>query len=98
MSTYSAAKAGMAGFARTLAKEVGRYGINVNCVSLGTIKTPLIEPLLTPEFEQKMVKSYPLKRLGLPEEPARMAVFLASDQCGWVTGQVIPVNGGYATI
>jgi NAD(P)-dependent dehydrogenase (short-subunit alcohol dehydrogenase family) len=98
MTTYSAAKAAVAGFSKALAKEVGQSGITVNCVALGTTKTPLMAPFLTPEIERKMIKNYPLGRLGLPHEPARMAVFLSSEAASWITGQVIAVNGGYSMI
>jgi len=98
MTTYSAAKAAVIGFSKALAKEVGRLGITVNCVALGTTKTPLMAPFLSPEIEKKMIKHYPLGRLGLPHEPARMAVFLASEAASWITGQVVAVNGGYSMI
>lgn len=79
MTTYSAAKAAVVGFSKALAKEVGRSGITVNRVALGTTKTPLMTPFLNPEMERKMIKNYPLGRLGLPHEPACMAVFLSSE-------------------
>ncbi len=96
--TYSAAKAAVIAFAKALAKETGRSNINVNCVALSSIKTPLILPFLTPEAEKKMIKSYPLGRLGLPEDPASLIVFLASDRASWITGQAFSVNGGYAMV
>jgi 2-hydroxycyclohexanecarboxyl-CoA dehydrogenase len=95
---YSAAKAGAIGFSKALAKEVGRDGINVNCIALGTTRTPLIEPYLTPEAEKKMLKRYPLGRLGLPADHAYLAALLVSDRASWITGQVISVNGGYSMI
>ena len=94
---YSAAKAGAIGFSRALAKDVGKDGINVNCVSLAAVKTPLMAKYLTPETEAKMVKLYPLRRLGLPEDVAYMVAFLSSDKASFITGQVIPVNGGFST-
>lgn len=94
---YSAAKAGAIGFSRALAKDVGKFGINVNCVALGATKTPLISGRLTPEREAQMVKFYPMRRLGMPEDPAYAVTFLASDFAGFITGQVLPVNGGYST-
>ncbi|MFA5078370.1 MAG: SDR family oxidoreductase [Dehalococcoidia bacterium] len=97
-ATYSAAKAAVIGFSKALAMEVGKHGINVNCVSLGATKTPLIMPFITPEIEQRLIKAYPLQRLGLPEEPAALAVFLASDRAAWITGQVYSVNGGFSMI
>lgn len=96
--TYSAAKAAVIGFSKSLAKEVGRSGINVNCVALGTTKTPLIGNMLTPEIEKKMIKKYPLGRLGVPEDHAYLVAFLASDRASWITGQVFSVNGGYTMI
>jgi NAD(P)-dependent dehydrogenase (short-subunit alcohol dehydrogenase family) len=97
-TTYSAAKAAAVGFSKALAKEVGRDGINVNCVALGTTKTPLIEPFLTPEAEKKMLKRYPLQRLGLPADSAYLVALLVSDRASWITGQCFPVNGGYSMI
>lgn len=97
-ATYSAAKAAVMGFSKALAKEVGTHGINVNCVSLGATKTPLIMPFITPEIENRMIKAYPLRRLGLPHEPAALVIFLASDSAAWITGQVYSVNGGFSMI
>ena len=98
LATYSAAKAAVIGFSKSLAKEMGRNGINVNCVALGTTKTPLMEHMLTPEIEKKMIRMYPLGRLGLPEDHAYLVAFLASDRASWITGQVFSVNGGYSMI
>ncbi|MFA5399036.1 MAG: SDR family oxidoreductase [Dehalococcoidia bacterium] len=97
-ATYSAAKAAVMGFSKALAREVGQHGININCVSLGATKTPLIMPFITPEIEQRLIKAYPLRRLGLPQEPAALVVFLASDSAAWITGQVYSVNGGFSMI
>ncbi len=98
LATYSASKAAAIGFTKALAKEVGRDSINVNCLGLGTTKTPLIEPFLTPEAEKKMLKRYPLGRLGLPGDSAYLAAFLVSDRASWITGQCFSVNGGYSTV
>jgi len=98
LTSYSAAKAGAIGFSKALAKEVGRDGINVNCIALGTTKTPLIEPYLTPEAEKKMLKRYAIQRLGLPADHAYLAAFLVSDRASWITGQVVSINGGYSMI
>lgn len=97
-TTYSAAKAAAVGFSKSLAKEMGRDGINVNCIALGTTKTPLIEPFLTAEAEKKMLKRYPLGRLGLPADHAYLAALLVSDRASWITGQCISVNGGYSMV
>jgi 2-hydroxycyclohexanecarboxyl-CoA dehydrogenase len=93
---YSAAKAGAAGFMRALAKAVGRHGITANCVALSSIRTPTIEPLLDEEAVTKMLRHYPIKRIGEPEDAAAMILFLSSDAASWITGQTYPVNGGYS--
>jgi 3-oxoacyl-[acyl-carrier protein] reductase len=94
---YSAAKAGAAGFTRALARAVGRDGVNVNCVSLSAVRTPALNRLLgNPERVSKMLARYPLGRLGEPEDAANMILFLASDAASWITGQTIPVNGGFS--
>ncbi len=92
-SNYAATKAGVAGFARALAKEVGSRNITVNTVSPGFIETDMTEAL--PE-EQKdlMLGAVPLGRLGQPEEIAAVVKFLASDAAAYVTGENIHVNGG----
>ena len=94
---YSGAKAGAAGFMRGLAKAVARKGITANCVALGGIRTPAIEPFLADEQVAKRITSaYPIGRLGEPSDPAAMIAFLASDAASWITGQTYPVNGGYS--
>lgn len=95
--TYSAAKAGIIAFSKALAKEVGRYGINVNSVSPGTIETPLSMSLLADNVDQ-IIKSYAIRRLGKPEDVANAVVFLASDAAGFITGQSLSVNGGYLMV
>jgi NAD(P)-dependent dehydrogenase (short-subunit alcohol dehydrogenase family) len=95
MVSYSAAKAGIMGFTRSLAKEMGRHWVNVNAVCPGTIKNTGMTALLNEELEQKWVKQYALRRLGQPEDIANMIVFLSSSAADWITGQSISVNGGY---
>ena len=92
---YAAAKAGIMGFTRSLAKEVARYGITVNSVSPANTRTPSFNKLVTPELAAKMMKRYPLGRFGEPEDIANAVLFLASDAASWITGQVYSVNGGY---
>jgi 3-oxoacyl-[acyl-carrier protein] reductase len=93
MATYSAAKAGAAGFGRSLAREVARHGITVNSVALGTIAVP---GMTDPVGIEKLVRNYPIRRRGEPEDVAGIVSYLASASAAWVTGQTIPVNGGYS--
>jgi 3-oxoacyl-[acyl-carrier protein] reductase len=87
---YSAAKAGIIGATKALALELGKRGITVNCVAPGLIETEMLENLPLDD----LVKSIPLRRLGAPEEVAALVAFLLSDQAGYITRQVISVNGG----
>lgn len=96
MVPYAAAKAGAAGFSRALAKEVGRNNVTVNCVALGTTRTPATKDWLTDQTVQRMLKRYMLPRLGEPTDAAAAILFLASDASSWITGQTLPVNGGYS--
>lgn len=90
---YAAAKAGLAGFSYSLAKEVGAEGITVNMVAPGRIVTDmLIEHI--PNREAEWLKQTPLRRLGQPEEVAGAVVFLASNAASYITGATIHVNGG----
>src|SRR5262245_38008268 len=100
VATYAAAKAGAAGFCRSIAREVGRHGITVNCVSLGSIETPAkakakAEMGVPQEREQAMLKAYVIRRWGLPDDIAGIVTFLASPLASWITGQTYAVNGGY---
>jgi NAD(P)-dependent dehydrogenase (short-subunit alcohol dehydrogenase family) len=100
MAAYSAAKAGAAGFTRSLARDVGRFGVTVNNIALASIDSSgLIEKAeRSPEQQerfQKQMRSYIIRRLGHPEDIAAMATFLASPRSEWITGQTYPVNGGY---
>jgi len=95
LEAYSAAKAGAAGFMRALARSLGRYTVRANCVSIGTIRTP-VNADSDPDYLKTLVSKYVLRRLGEPDEVANMVLFLASDAAGWTTGQTYPVNGGYS--
>ena len=90
---YAAAKAGIIGFTKALAKELGPYGINVNCVSPGPIATPHFFTM-EEEARNRLESNTWLKRLGKPEEVANVVVFLASDEASYVTGQNYAVCGG----
>jgi NAD(P)-dependent dehydrogenase (short-subunit alcohol dehydrogenase family) len=90
---YSAAKAGVIGFTRALAKEVASYGINVNSVSPGPIATPLFLRN-SEDFKERIRKDVLIGRLGQPEEIANMVVFLASEEADFIIGQNFIVDGG----
>ncbi|MEO8885694.1 MAG: 3-oxoacyl-ACP reductase FabG [Mucilaginibacter sp.] len=87
---YSAAKAGVIGATKALAQEVGRSGITVNAVAPGFIKTDMTEGL----DEKELKKQIPVNRFGLPEEVAHAVGFLASKEAGYITAEVLSINGG----
>ena len=106
LSYYAAAKAGAVAFFKSLAQEVGRYNITINVVSPSATNTPLRirreEGFLKSMGEdayaervRKVLRLYPLRRLGEPEDIASAVAFLASERASWITGQVLSVNGGF---
>lgn len=96
-AVYAGAKGAIIAFTKSIAKEAGRYGVNVNAICPSMTKTEAVRQMLSEEFEKKVVKAYPMRRLGEPRDIANLAAFLASDRASWITGQAISVNGGYAT-
>ena len=92
-TNYAAAKAGMIGFTKSLAREVGARGITVNAVAPGFIDTDMTKGL-SDEHKQLLLNQIPLNRLGQPEEIAAAVAFLASAEAGYITGETISVNGG----
>jgi 3-oxoacyl-[acyl-carrier protein] reductase len=92
-TNYAAAKAGLIGFARSLARELGGRKVTVNVISPGFVVTDMTAAI--PEARQaEILEQVPLKRMAAPEEIAAVARFLASDEAGYITGAVIPVDGG----
>jgi len=92
-TNYAAAKAGIIGFTKSLAKEVGRFGVTVNAIAPGFIETNLTQKM--PEEIKGMVKKFtPLGRFGRPEEVAFLITFLASEKADFITGSVVNIDGG----
>lgn len=100
MAVYSAAKAGAAGFVRAIAREVGRFGITSNAISLSSLEPPMepdaLAAYLAGDTVKKILSRYTIKRIGKANDVAAMTLFLCSDAAGWITGQTYPVNGGYS--
>ncbi len=92
-TNYAASKAGMIGFSKSLAQEIGSRNITVNCVAPGFIDTDMTHAL-SAEQRAKLVESVPLKRLGQPADIATAVAFLASPSAAYITGATLPVNGG----
>jgi acetoacetyl-CoA reductase len=92
-ANYSASKAGLIGFSRSLAQEVARRGITVNCVAPGYIETEMVAAI-PEEVLKKLLAGVPVGRLGQAREIARTVQFLVDDDAGYITGSVISVNGG----
>jgi len=95
-AVYSGAKGGIIAFSKTVAREVARYGITINCVSPGPTDTPLFAAVAgdNPAIAEGLKKAIPLRRLAQPEDIAGAVAFFASDKASYVTGQVLSVSGG----
>jgi len=93
-SNYAASKAAVMGMARVQAKELGKYGINVNAVCPGSILTPMYDAV-PEEIRQKKLAGIPLRRFGDPREAAQVYCFLASDESSYITAQTIVCDGGF---
>lgn len=96
-TNYSASKAGMIGFSKSLAQEVGSRGITVNCIAPGFIASPMTD-VLNGQQREAILGRIPAGRLGSGDEIAAAAVYLSSDEAAYVTGQTLHVNGGMAMI
>ena len=92
-ANYVASKAGMIGMTKSIALEYASRGITINCIAPGFIKTPMTD-VLTDEQKNAMLSRIPEGRFGNPEDIANIAIFLASDEAAYITGQTIHVNGG----
>ena len=95
-SAYSASKAGVIAFTKSLAKELAHTSIRINSIAPAAVETPLLEQV-TPEFLQIMIDKSPLKRLGTIDEVAQLVMWLSSDACSFSTGACFDLSGGRAT-
>lgn len=94
-ANYGASKAGLIGLTKSAAREFARFGVRVNALAPGYIQTPMTERL-TPEQKNEILKMIPLAGLGQPEDVAKGALFFASSLSGYVTGEVLRIDGGFA--
>ena len=93
-SIYSASKGGVIAFTKAMAKELGYNGINVNCISPGLIDTDMNKDLSKEDIDS-LIENTPSSRIGVPQDIAKAAIFLASDDASYINGQVISINGGF---
>jgi 2-hydroxycyclohexanecarboxyl-CoA dehydrogenase len=96
-AVYSACKAGIIGFGKTVAREMARYGITVNAICPGPTATPLLESMVgkgNDKLIDSLKRGIPMRRLGLPEDIAGAVAFVVSDDAGFITGQTLSVSGG----
>jgi 3-oxoacyl-[acyl-carrier protein] reductase len=95
---YSAAKAGILGFTRSVAKEVMPMGVRVNAITPGYIQTPATDKFMPPALREAIIRQVPAKRLGAAEEVAALVAFLAADESSFITGETISPDGGWLTV
>jgi len=93
--SYASAKAGIIGLTKSVARELGRYQINVNVVLPGLILTPTIARMAE-KYQNMVIENTPMKRMGQPEEVADVVAFLASDEASFMTGAAVEVSGGWS--
>ena len=95
LSVYGVTKAGIIMFTKSIAVEYGQYGVRSNCLCPSTIRSSIIEPYLQDENAKKILEStFPLRRIGEPEDIAGATAYLCSDDARWISGSVIMIDGG----
>jgi NAD(P)-dependent dehydrogenase (short-subunit alcohol dehydrogenase family) len=92
---YATAKAGLIGLTKSVAKEVGKFGVCVNAVLPGLTATPAIQTMMAEKFKEQILSQTPLGRMAQPEEIAHAVIFLASDEASYITGACLEVSGGW---
>jgi NAD(P)-dependent dehydrogenase (short-subunit alcohol dehydrogenase family) len=97
LAIVAAARAGIAALMKSLARELGRSGTTANTVSLGLVETPHDKDWVDANRD-RLIKLYPLRRLGVPGDVAPMVALLASPHSGWITGQVLSISGGFSMV
>lgn len=98
ISIAATARGGTIALGKSMAKELGRYNITVNTVSLGLVETAHQDPEFLARHMDRILKAYPLRRIGKPDDVSPMVAFLSSQCADWITGQVISVNGGFSMV
>ena len=98
LSVTAASRGGVLSLTKSLARELGPSGINVNCVAFGLVETDHTDQAFLKKNYEKIVRQYPLGRIGQANDIAPMIAFLASDSASWITGQILSINGGYAMV
>jgi len=98
ISIAATARGGTIALGKSMAKELGRYNITVNTIALGLVETAHQDPEFLAKHMDRILKAYPLKRIGKPKDVSPMVAFLSSQGADWITGQVISVNGGFSMV